>query len=240
MALYQPSTSSNIDISLPTRTSAASRAVTWVGTTSLLALLFWLVMHSTLAQAAPSTLLISEKLSWYLTRASGAVAYLLLSASTVWGLFLSTKIVKEWVPAPIALAMHNYLSWTAIGLSMLHAFVLLFDSYYTYSIANLLIPFTGPYEPGWVGAGIIGFYLMLITSISFYCRQWIGQKAWRNLHYFTFGAYILTTLHGWQAGTDSAQLTPIYWTSLTLVLFLTVYRILDALNRKYLTAPNRL
>ncbi|MEZ4658535.1 MAG: hypothetical protein R2911_13270 [Caldilineaceae bacterium] len=232
MSLYQPSPASNLQIDLPARSPVASRLFIWASTVSLLALLFWLIMNTTVALPAPPALLTSEKLAWYLTRASGTTAYLLLSASTVWGLLLSTKVIKEWLPAPVALAMHNYLSWTAIGLSLLHAFVLLFDSYYTYTVANLLIPFTGPYEPGWVGAGIIGFYIMLLTSVSFYCRQWIGQKSWRKLHYFTFGADLLTTLHGWQAGTDSAQLAPIYWISLLLVAFLTLYRILDAWNRR--------
>lgn len=125
MSLYQPSSPSNISIGLPTRPLGATRLVIWTSTVSLLALLFWLMMNIDVATPA---LLTSEKLAWYLTRASGAVAYLLLSASTVWGLLLSTKMVKEWIPAPVTLAMHNYLSWTAIGLALLHAFVLLFDS----------------------------------------------------------------------------------------------------------------
>ena len=177
-----------------------------------------------------NTLLANEKIAWYLTRASGTVGYILLTASTVWGLLLSTKVIKELIPAPVSLAMHNYLAWTSIGLSIFHAFVLLFDSYYTYTIANLLIPFTGPYRPGWVGTGTIGFYLMLLTSVSFYCRQWIGQKTWRKLHYLTFGAYLLATLHGWMAGTDSQLLGPLYAGSLVLVGFLTIYRILTAIS----------
>lgn len=192
----------------------------------VLALLLLLSSPLGVADAIQGTVLTDEKLAWYLTRASGAVGYLLLTASTIWGLLLSTKIIKEIIPAPITLAMHNYLSWTAIGLSIFHAFVLLFDGYYTYTIANLLIPFTGPYKPGWVGIGIIGLYFMLLTSVSFYCRRWISQAMWRRLHYLTFGAYLLVTLHGWSAGTDSALLAPVYQSSVAVVLFLTTYRIL--------------
>ncbi|HFC12291.1 MAG TPA: ferric reductase-like protein [Anaerolineae bacterium] len=173
-----------------------------------------------------STILVSsDKLSWYLTRASGVVAYLSLATSTVWGLLLSTKLVKKVVPAVLSLAMHTYLSWLAIGLVAFHAFVLLFDNYYTYSVANLLIPFTGPYKPVYVGLGIVAFYLMLLTSVSFYARRWIGQKNWRRLHYLTFAVYWLVTLHSWVAGTDSPTLTPIYAGSAILILFLTVLRI---------------
>ncbi|MBV7328927.1 ferric reductase-like transmembrane domain-containing protein [Chloroflexi bacterium TSY] len=142
------------------------------------------------------------------------------------------KVVKELIPTPMTLAMHNYLSWTAIGLSFFHAFVLLFDGYYTYTLASLLIPFTGPYEPGWIGLGTIGFYLMVLTSASFYCRKWIGQKTWRKLHYLTFLAYLFTTVHGWMAGTDSSLLGPVYIGSSLLILFLTIYRILSAITEK--------
>ncbi|MCB0105697.1 MAG: ferric reductase-like transmembrane domain-containing protein [Caldilineaceae bacterium] len=180
---------------------------------------------------------VSEKLSWYLTRSSGTVAYLALSLSTVWGLLLSTKVIKEWVPASLTLAMHNSLAWITVGLSFFHAFVLLFDSYYTYTVANLLIPFTGPYAPLWVGIGTVNFYLLLLISASFYMRSRIGTKNWRRLHYLTFAAFLFVTLHGWMAGTDSTQLKPMYLVSGMLVLFLTIYRILDAIQHSHRQLP---
>lgn len=195
-------------------------------------LLLWRVSpHLATWITQQSILPVSEKLAWYLTRSSGTVAYLTLTFSTIWGLLLSTKLVKAWVPAPLALVMHNWLAWISIGLSCFHAIVLLFDNYYTYTITILTVPFTGPYRPLWVGVGTIGFYLLLITSASFYARRWIGAKGWRRLHYVTFLAFFMVTLHGWQAGTDSAQLQWVYLGSSGLVLFLTFYRIIDALQQ---------
>lgn len=199
--------------------------------TGMILLLAWVAILAPLSGNTAISLIGSEKLAWYLTRTSGTVGYILLATSTVWGLLLSTKVVKDLIPAPVTLAMHNYLSWTAIGITAFHAFVLLFDSYYTYSIADLLIPFTGPYKPMWVGVGTIGFYLMLLTSVSFYMRKTIGQKTWRKLHYLTFGVYIMGTLHGWMAGTDSALLGPMYLVSSVLVVFLTAYRVMDAMSK---------
>ena len=180
-----------------------------------------------LLPALPAAWVGTGKAAWYLTRASGTVAYLLMWGSMLWGLMLSTKLIKNNIPPAITLAMHNYLSWTSIGLTIFHAAVLLFDTYYTYHIAHLLIPFIGPYSPLWVGLGIIGFYLMLLTSGTFYMRKWIGQKNWRKLHYLTFGAYLLATLHGLQAGTDAAQLVTMYTVSGISILFMTIYRILS-------------
>lgn len=78
-----------------------------------------------------------------------------------------------------------------------------------------------------MGLGIIGFYLMFLTSLSFNFRKQIGQKRWRQLHYATFGVYILATLHGVMAGTDTANLgmQVLYWGSGLLVLFLTNFRL---------------
>ena len=176
--------------------------------------------------------LATETAAWNLSRASGIVGYFLLAASTIWGLLLSTKLVKNSVPPAVALAMHNYLSWTAIGLSLMHAGLLLFDNYFKFQIWHLFIPFTGPYAPFWVGLGILGFYLMALTSVSFYGRKWIGQKKWRKLHYLTFIAFAFITAHGWMAGTDSVQLALMYGVSTLSVLFLTTYRILTAVTGK--------
>ena len=195
----------------------------------LVLLTLWLAESAGIVDTAVlrDTLGITAKTAWYFSRSSGTVAYLLLAGSTIWGLLLSTKLIKEQVPAALSLGMHNLLSWLAIFLTGLHALVLLADSYFTYTAANLLVPFTGPYRPGWVGLGIISFYLMVLTSGSFYVRKRIGQKMWRRLHYLTFAAYLLATFHGVQAGTDSGNLGMqlIYWGSGLVVLFLVNYRL---------------
>jgi len=171
---------------------------------------------------------IGNKTTWYLSRSTATVAYLLLTASVVWGLLLTTRIVKGTVPAPLALGLHNWLSWLAVGLGSFHAFLLLFDNFYTYTLTHLLIPFIGPYRPGAVGLGTLSLYLMVLTSASFSWRSWLGQKGWRLLHYLTFLTYGLVTFHGLFAGTDSQNLgmRMVYLGSVALVLFLTNYRLL--------------
>ncbi|MCA9957852.1 MAG: ferric reductase-like transmembrane domain-containing protein [Chloroflexota bacterium] len=183
---------------------------------------------TTLDEQLATQLGIGAKTAWYFSRASGTVAYLLLASSTVWGLLLSTRIIRTSIPAPLMIGMHNILSWTAIAFTSIHALALLFDSYYTYTLPTLVIPFIGPYRPEWVGLGIIALYIMIVTSVSFSWRRQLGQTRWRRLHYLTFGAYGLATLHGIMAGTDSGNpgMKFIYWGSALLVLFLTNYRIM--------------
>lgn len=175
-----------------------------------------------------SLLGITEKTAWHLSRSAGTVAYLLLAGSTIWGLVQSSKIAKEVVPAGLSFAMHNILSWLALLFTGFHALVLLFDNYFTYTLPDLAIPFIGPYRPVWVGLGILGFYLMGAVIISFQFRKQIGQKRWRTLHYLSFVVYILATVHGLAAGTDSSMLGMqlMYLGSGLLIFFLTTYRLL--------------
>jgi methionine sulfoxide reductase heme-binding subunit len=172
-----------------------------------------------------------EKSAWYFTRATATVAYLLMTGATVWGLLLSTKLVKAHVPAPLALALHSALSWLGVILAIIHALLLLFDNYYSYSLRDLLIPFTGPYRPGWVGLGVLSLYGVALTAGSFEVRQWLGHRLWRRLHYISFPLFGLVTLHGLMSGTDSSQPGAwlIYALAASLVLFLTLYRLLTFL-----------
>jgi len=164
---------------------------------------------------------------WYMARAGGIVGYLLLWLSMVWGLTLSTKITAGKVPAPIAYGLHEFLSVLALLFSVLHAVVLLGDKYIQFNIFHLLIPFISPYQPVWTGLGIIGLYLSLIFTGTFYIRKFIGQKTWRFLHYFTFTAYLLVLAHGLMAGTDTPHpvVKLLYLGTGLSLLFLIYYRL---------------
>jgi sulfoxide reductase heme-binding subunit YedZ len=138
---------------------------------------WWLGKEAGVLSQLADVFNLTAQTPWYLSRSGGTVGYLLLAGSTIWGLLLSSKIIKETLPAALSLAMHNILSWLAIAFTGVHMAALLFDNYFTYTLGDLLVPFIGPYEPGWVGLGVIGFYLMLLTTISFYFRKQIARSA---------------------------------------------------------------
>ncbi len=164
---------------------------------------------------------------WYITRAAGLVAYVLLWLSTVWGLAVSSKIIDPLVQRGSSYDFHQVLSLLSIAFIVLHIVVLMFDQYMPYTLAQILIPFTSPYRSVWVGIGVIALYLTVLVSVTFYIRRWIGQKAFRTIHYLSLIAFIGSAIHGLFSGTDSPLWTvqAMYsFTSLSVV-FLTVYRI---------------
>jgi methionine sulfoxide reductase heme-binding subunit len=147
-----------------------------------------------------------QKLSWHLVRSSGIVAYLLLLASTVWGLFISSQFVKDWSPGPISLTMHSTISWLALLLGLIHALLLIFDDYFTYALSDIFVPFTGPYRPEAVGLGTLAFWIIVVVALSFPLKKRIGHVTWKRLHYMSYAAFGLVSLHGLFAGTDGTNL----------------------------------
>jgi len=167
----------------------------------------------------------STQLWWYVTRAAGLTGYFLLWLSMAWGLAIPSKIVQPVLEGTFTYDFHEYLSLLGLGFVLLHIVVLLFDKYLPFTMLQLLIPFVDSYRPFWVGLGIIGFYVFLIVTVTFYLRSHIGTQAFRTIHVFSLVGYLGATLHGLFAGTDSAlPITMLLyaWTFL-IILFLTVY-----------------
>jgi predicted ferric reductase len=163
---------------------------------------------------------------WYVTRAAGIIAYLLLWLSTAWGLAVTSKVLDPALPRAFTFDAHEFLSLLALGFTALHVLVLLADQYLPFSVAQILVPFASTYRPVWVGLGVIGLYLTILVSVTFYARRWIGAGAFRSIHYLSYVAYALVTLHAWFAGTDSALPATrwLYLSSALVIIFLTVYR----------------
>ena len=178
---------------------------------------------------------------WYVTRAAGLVAYILLWLSTAWGLVIPSKFFDPWLPGALAYDLHEFLSLLSIGFVALHILVLLGDRYLSFSVAAILVPFAAPYRPVWVGVGVIGMYLTLLVSVTFYVRRHIGVAAFRAIHLASFGAYVAAVLHGLMAGTDSplAVTRLMYVGTSLVVVFLTVYWIMLLALKRLAPAPVR-
>ena len=171
---------------------------------------------------------------WYVTRAAGLTAYFLLWLSMVWGMGISTKIFHSAVDGTYTYDFHEFLSLLGLGFVVLHVVVLMLDNYLPFSLAQVLVPFIDPYRPFWVGLGIIGFYIFLLVTVTFYIRSRIGTQAFRSIHVISLLGYLGATLHGLYAGTDSALAVTklLYIGTLLVVVFLTVYwLVLGALTK---------
>ncbi len=163
--------------------------------------------------------------TWYITRAAGWIAYFLLWFSMVWGLVIPTKFLEKLLSPTFVVDFHEYLSLLSIGFVILHVTVLLFDQYLPFTLAQILVPFMSTYRPFWVGLGVIGAYLSLLVTVTFYLRKRIGQQRFKSIHTLSVFGYLGVVLHAFFSGSDSslpiAQV--IYFTTFMVVVFLTAY-----------------
>ena len=165
---------------------------------------------------------------WYLSRATGFVAYLLLWGSVTWGLLLSTGTGRAWMRPPQLLDAHQFLSALGVGFACFHSLVLMGDRYVSFPLRAVLLPFGGSYEPLLVALGQIALWLSLLLIASFHVRRQIGGRIWRRLHYASFVAFWLAFAHGLLLGTERTTVwaNVMYLTTASIVTFLTFYRVL--------------
>ncbi len=174
---------------------------------------------------------------WYVTRAAGLTSYFLLWFSMIWGLAISSKIFHPAIEGSFSYDFHEFLSLLGLGFILLHVVVLLLDRFLPFTVWQVLIPFTDTYRPLWVGFGIVGFYLILLVTVTFYMRQQIGTAAFRSIHVLSLLGYLAAVAHGLFAGTDSALAITKWMYALTflVVIFLVGYwLVISAFNRRAL------
>ncbi|ALF58804.1 hypothetical protein [Psychrobacter urativorans] len=194
----------------------------WIGLILSIASYALLMWGETVSQLLTAT----DKNFWYLSRASGFIAYTLFWLAVVFGLLLSTRLGKHFNAARV-FALHQYLSLIAVGFAAFHAGVLLADNFLNLNLWQVLLPFGFQTERVGVALGQLGFWLLFICAFSFYIKKYIGQSAWRWLHFLTFFAYMFISIHVFMVGSDSRALPLLlfYASSQTLVFLLMTYRL---------------
>jgi predicted ferric reductase len=195
----------------------------------------WLIPAALLVVV--STVVVSsagEMLVWYTIRASGILAFLLLTASVVAGLLMTNRALPVGQPRVDLFDLHSFTALLAIVFSGVHGLALLLDTYIGFSPSQLLVPFTSSYRPFGVGIGIIGLYLVTGIYASFWAKRFIGHRVWRALHFGSFLGFLLAASHGILSGTDigNAWIIGLYAASIALVLGLTARRMSNAKRGK--------
>ncbi len=165
---------------------------------------------------------------WFVSRASGIVAYALLSTSVVLGLLVSTRLGDRIAPRAFHFDIHQFVSVLALGFIAIHMLALLFDGFLRFSPIAILVPFTAPEGVGGVAWGVFAAWVTALVMASSWARKQVGQRAWRRLHYLSFLGWLLALIHGItaQTSTTPAPALYLYVVSAGLIAGLLSYRIL--------------
>ncbi|MCZ7589902.1 MAG: ferric reductase-like transmembrane domain-containing protein [Gaiella sp.] len=170
----------------------------------------------------------SDPSFWYLARASGLLAYALLTASVLAGLVLKSRPFDRLLRPAAVTDLHRFVALLGLGSVAIHGAALVLDSAVEISPLALLLPGLAPYRPLATALGTLAAEGMLLVYVSFPLRKRIGARNWRRLHWLTYAVFALATAHGLAAGTDSGTTwaLALYGAATGAVLGATAWRIL--------------
>jgi predicted ferric reductase len=182
---------------------------------------------------------VNNQLWWYVARSGGIVAWALLAGSVLWGLALSTKVLRGRPRPNWILDLHRFLGGLALLFTGIHVAALILDSYVHFGVAEVLVPFASEWHPVAVAWGIVGLYLLVAVEVTSLLRKRISKRAWRLTHYLSFPLFLLTTVHALSAGTDRSTLL-LRWSVIgacAVITGLTFVRLNRAERHDLLTSP---
>jgi predicted ferric reductase len=167
---------------------------------------------------------------WYVTRAAAISAYVALALATGLGLLRSLAralgVGVSWALDDL----HQFVSLLAAAFVGLHLLSLLLDPFLPFPLVSLLLPVAEPTRPLANALGVLGLYALVAVLVSSWLRRRITHGLWRGLHYVSFAAFALVTLHGLFAGSDTTQpwMRATYTGAAASIAFLVLMRLLVA------------
>jgi sulfoxide reductase heme-binding subunit YedZ len=136
---------------------------------------------------------------WYLMRASGVVAVLLLTVA--FGLGVATS--NRWKPRAsrlwVTTAIHRNASLLAIAFLAVHVFTSAIDP----DAAVRWLAVVWPFGTSWsLAVGTFSLDLVAALVLTSLGRRRLSFRAWRVLHRSAYAAWPLAVAHGLGMGTD--------------------------------------
>lgn len=142
---------------------------------------------------------------WYLTRATGFVALVLLTAILVLGVTGALRVSAPRWPRFAIDTLHRDLSLLAIAFIAIHVVTTVLDGFAPIGLIDAIIPFHSAYRPLWLGLGAAAFDLMIALVITSLVRRRLGYRAWRAIHWLAYASWPVAVLHGLGTGSDTKQ-----------------------------------
>jgi sulfoxide reductase heme-binding subunit YedZ len=171
---------------------------------------------------------------WYLSRATGIVAWSLLAASVLWGLLLSTRVFDR-KPSPKWLTdLHRFLGGTAVAFVGIHVATIVSDTYVHFGVADVLVPFKTNWHPLALAWGIVAMWLMVAVEITSLLMRHLPRRLWHAVHLSSYGLFVSATVHAFAAGPDTRKQTfeLVCVAVVSILTFLTLVRMSTSRKKK--------
>jgi len=175
----------------------------------------------------------TQELWWYTVRATGLVAWVLVTVAVVWGLLLSLRSVPRPRPAWM-LDLHRFLGGLAVLFVIAHVAALAFDSFVGFDWDDLLVPYASSWRPGAVAWGIAAAYLLVAVEVTSLLMRHLRRNLWHAVHLFSLVVFVAITVHALLAGADAEVplVRTFAITSSALVVLLCLARVVPRRTRE--------
>lgn len=141
--------------------------------------------------------------AWYITRGSGLIAFTFAWLVIFLGVAVRFPVLNRIFSPAYSLSVHHSLAFQVIFFSLLHGISFLFDTHFNPSVADAFIPFwIKSMNPLPLALGILGFYGMVILTVTSWIKPMIPQRVWRAIHFLNILVYGSVIAHALLLGTD--------------------------------------
>lgn len=139
---------------------------------------------------------------WYVTRATGLVALLMLTVSVLLGLLAAGRFSGERWPRFLTQGLHRNVSLLVVAFLTLHVASTVLDTYTSIPLTAAFLPFTSGYKPGWLSLGAVALDLLIALIVTSLARERLGYRTWRAMHWLAYACWPVAVAHGLGIGTD--------------------------------------
>jgi methionine sulfoxide reductase heme-binding subunit len=162
--------------------------------------------------------LLGAKAAWYLMRASGFVAFGLLTLTLALGVANAARWERgRWTRAVAAL-VHRNSSLLAVVFVLIHIVTAVTDKYVSISALSVVVPGLSGYDPLWTGLGALSVDVMAALMVTSLLRARLGVRTWRAVHWLAYLAWPTALVHAIGAGSGSGIDTGHFWSTAMYVL----------------------
>ena len=142
---------------------------------------------------------------WFLSRATGIVAFVLLTLTVVLGIATSLRLQTRNLPRFVVEYLHRNVTIIVMVLIAIHVASVVLDGFVPIGWISAIIPFTSSYRPIWLSLGALGFDLLLAVAVTSWLRHRVGFRVWRFLHWSAYASWLAVLVHAFGTGSDTQE-----------------------------------
>lgn len=144
----------------------------------------------------------NEHIWWYMSRAAANVSWVLIVASILWGVLLSTRVLRN-IDSPAWLRdLHGWLGGLSVMFAGIHMVTLVADSYVDFTWVDLIVPFSSSWRPLPTAVGIATFWMLVAVQGTSLMMKRMSRAAWRRVHMLSYVLFATSVVHALSAGSD--------------------------------------